>query len=663
MKLSIVIVNYNVKFFLEQCLISVAKAIEKIDAEIIVVDNNSIDGSIKMLKEKFPRVYLIENSENVGFSKANNQAIKQSKGEYILLLNPDTLLEDDTLKKVLAFADEKPDAGGIGVKMIDGQGRFLPESKRGLPTPDVAFYKIFGLSKLFPYSKTFGKYHLTYLDENEIHEVDVLSGAFMLLRKSVINKTGLLDETFFMYGEDIDLSYRIKKAGYKNYYFPKTRIIHYKGESTKKSSVNYVFVFYKAMIIFAQKHFTKKNANLFSLIINTAIYIRASLAILSRFLKSVFLPSFDLIIIFSGILFIKNFWQQTMFYQDIEYYPTIFITAVVPTYILIWLLSVFIIGGYRKPIKLWKIFQGICIGTIIILVIYALLPETYRFSRALILLGAFWSILSMTLLRYLLHLSKLKGFKIGSTATRIGIIGSKSETLRISILLSQFSKNPEFMGFIDYFNGEQTENNSIGHFEQLTEIIGIYNLNELIFCAKDLPYDIIIDKMSELQAFDINFKIVPPESAFIVGSNSIETPDSFWAININSISKNANLRKKYSLDFVLGIFFLLLSPLIIAFIKEKKSFFINIFDILTFKKTWIGYTPVLQNHKLPKIREGILSPDNLFKNIDFTPELIEKINTMYARNYKVRNDLRIIFKNINKLGNKWKEVPIVIGRV
>jgi len=651
MKLSIVIVNYNVKFFLEQCLISVAKAIEKIEAEVIIVDNNSIDGSIKMLKEKFPQVHLIENNENFGFSKANNQAIKECKGEYILLLNPDTLLEDDTLKKILAFADETPDAGGIGVKMIDGKGRFLPESKRSLPTPDIAFYKIFGLAKLFPNSKTFGKYHLTFLDENEINEVDILSGAFMLLRKSVIIKTGLLDETFFMYGEDIDLSYRIKKAGFKNYYFPKTRIIHYKGESTKKSSVNYVFVFYKAMIIFAQKHFSKNNAKIFSLIINTAIYIRALVAILSRFFRSVFFPIIDFILIFSGIIFIKNFWQHTMFYQDIGYYPTIFVTTVVPVYILIWILSVFLIGGYEKPVNLWKLFQGIAIGTLIILVIYALLPESFRFSRALILLGALWSVISMVLIRLLLHLTKLKGFKIGSKSLRIAIIGSKSESERISLLLNQFSKNPEFMGFINCDDKGNIDNNSLGHFEQLKEIIDIYKLNELIFCAKDLPYDKIIDKMSELHSFDINFKIVPPESIFIVGSNSIESPDSFWAININSISKIANLRKKYALDIVLAIFFLLLSPLLTAFVKNKIAFFSNIFDVFSFKKTWVSYNSSLNNQKLPKIRNGILSPDNLFKNIKFTPELIEKINLMYARNYKLRNDLAIILKNISKLGN------------
>jgi len=219
------------------------------------VDNNSVDGSEEMVKEKFPGVCFIANKENVGFARANNQAISRSTGEFILLLNPDTVVEEDTFIKCIRFMDEHPEAGAMGVKMLDGKGNFLPESKRSFPTPTVAFYKAFGLSRLFPRSKTFARYHLGHFSENETHEVEVLSGAFMFIRKSAIDKAGLLDENFFMYGEDIDLSYRITQGGYKNYYFAESNIIHYKGESTKKSSVNYVFVFYRAMIIFAKKHF------------------------------------------------------------------------------------------------------------------------------------------------------------------------------------------------------------------------------------------------------------------------------------------------------------------------------------------------------------------------------------------------------------------------
>lgn len=292
MDISVVIVNYNVKYFLEQCLQSVRLASEGLATEVIVVDNNSSDNSSEMVQEKFPEVLYIANKENVGFSRANNQAIRIAKGRYVLLLNPDTIVEKDTFQKCIAFIDQHSDCGGLGVKMINGAGVFLPESKRGLPTPSVAFYKIFGLSTLFPKSKKFGRYTLSYLNNDETNEVEILAGAFMMLRKATLDKIGLLDEDFFMYGEDIDLSYRIILGGYKNFYFPETRIIHYKGESTKKSSVNYVFVFYRAMIIFCKKHF-QNNWKILRFFINIAVYLRALFAIFNRILKTIFVKPFQ----------------------------------------------------------------------------------------------------------------------------------------------------------------------------------------------------------------------------------------------------------------------------------------------------------------------------------------------------------------------------------
>ena len=309
MKLSVIIVNYNVKHFLEQCLQSVHKAIKNIDAEVFVVDNNSVDQSVELVKDKFPFVKLIINKENTGFSVANNQAIRVSKGEYVLLLNPDTIVEEDTFEKCISFMDSKPNAGAIGVKMVDGKGKFLPESKRSLPTPAVAFYKIFGLSSLFPKSKRFGAYHLSYLAEDEVNEADILAGAYMFMRKEALDKVGLLDETFFMYGEDIDLSHRIIQGGYKNYYFPETRIIHYKGESTKKGSLNYVFLFYKAMIIFAKKHFSGSNASVFTLLINLAIYLRAFISLTRRLINKIALPLFDYGLILIGMIYLTNYWE------------------------------------------------------------------------------------------------------------------------------------------------------------------------------------------------------------------------------------------------------------------------------------------------------------------------------------------------------------------
>ena len=253
-KLSIVIVNYNVKYILEQCLIAVYAAIKGLDTEIIVVDNHSTDDSVQYLRPVFPEVVFIENNENTGFAKANNQAIRLCKGEYILLLNPDTVIGEDCLHNICRFMDEHPEAGAAGVKMLNAYGAFLPESKRSFPTPWVSFCKLFGLSNLFSQSKRFAAYSLPYLDPDKQHRVDILAGAFLFLRHEALKKAGLLDESFFMYGEDIDLSYRIVLSGYQNYYLPEC-ILHYKGESTKKGDKKYLHAFYNAMLIFYGKYY------------------------------------------------------------------------------------------------------------------------------------------------------------------------------------------------------------------------------------------------------------------------------------------------------------------------------------------------------------------------------------------------------------------------
>ena len=247
--LSVVIVNYNVQYFLEQCILSVQEASNNLAVEIIVVDNNSKDRSCEMLQEKYPEVKLIQNKDNTGFSKANNQGVAIAKGAYVLILNPDTVVAEDTLDLILGFAKSKQNLGILGVKLIDGTGDFLPESKRGIPTPAVSFNKLFGIS-----SKQTGKYYATHLNENETGVIDVLVGAFMLLKRSIYLEVNGFDEDYFMYGEDIDLSYKILNKGYQNFYYADTSVIHYKGESTKKD-IKYLRYFHEAMKIFYRKHF------------------------------------------------------------------------------------------------------------------------------------------------------------------------------------------------------------------------------------------------------------------------------------------------------------------------------------------------------------------------------------------------------------------------
>ncbi len=569
------------------------------------------------------------------------------------MLNPDTIVEEDTFSRVVDFMDEHEDAGGLGVKMVDGKGNFLPESKRGLPTPTVAFYKIFGLSKLFPKSKIFGKYHLGYLDKEEIHEVEILSGAFMLLRKSVLDKIGYLDETFFMYGEDIDLSYRIIQGGYKNYYFPKTRIIHYKGESTKKSSVNYVVVFYRAMVIFARKHFSAKNAKLFSFLINLAVYFRAFLAILNRFVKKIALPIIDAILLLAGIIGIKNYWEHNVIFPDGGEYPIEIVSIAIPLYILILLVSVFLSGGYDRPVRLPKIFQGLFIGTVIILTVYALLPESYRFSRALIVFGASWGLLSMFGIRFLLHLLKFKSFRLGINLNkRFAIVGHKEEAERVAELLRKADMNPGFIGLVGISEDTSTKEGFIGYLDQIKDIINIYKIDEVIFCAKDLPAQNIIDKMSDLNVSQIEFKIAPPESLSIIGSKSINTSGDLYIVDLDSITKQNNKRSKRFLDIVVSILLLITFPIGMIISRKPGGYIRNVFYVLFGRKTWVGYriTKNSTDHKLPKIRPGILNPTDILKNKDISNETIDRLNLLYARDYKVINDLNILIKGFRNLG-------------
>ena len=276
MKLSVVIVNYNVKYFLEQCLHSLEQAAAGISHEVIVVDNASTDGSTAYITSRFPNIKWMACRENNGFSKGNNIAIAQAKGEYILMLNPDTIVTKEAIEGCMEFMDAHANAGACGVYMLRTDGTFAPESRRALPTPFVSFCKMSGLSKLFPKSRTFGRYYMQYLDKEKTTPIEIISGAYMMLRNKTIKKTGALDEDFFMYGEDIDLSYRILKAGYSNYYLP-VRILHYKGESTNKSSYRYVHTFYRAMQLFFKKHYSHYSL-LVSLPINIAIWTRALLA-------------------------------------------------------------------------------------------------------------------------------------------------------------------------------------------------------------------------------------------------------------------------------------------------------------------------------------------------------------------------------------------------
>ena len=635
--LSVVIVNYNVEHFLEQCLNSVLKARQKNNIEIFVVDNNSSDGSVEMVKQKFPNVILIANKDNRGFSSANNQAIKISKGRNILLLNPDTVVEERTFDKVVDFMNSHDDCGGLGVRMVDGKGDFLPESKRGLPTPLVAFYKIFGLSSIFPKSKKFGAYHLGYLDEFEINQIDILSGAFLCVSKSALEKVGLLDETFFMYGEDIDFSYRITQEGFKNYYFPETTIIHYKGESTKKSSINYVFVFYKAMVIFAEKHFSKKNAKVFSLAIHLAIYFRASLAILNRFIKFSFPFLVDFLINLTGLFLLTNHWKSA----DIHF-PEFVFKYSIPIYSATWLLSALFFGVYDKEPKRTAILKSTLFGTALILLTYGLLPKEWQFSRVFILIGALWIVSAHFIKSCMLNLMRYDQLKYQNLVKKNFILcGDINESSRVEDLLNETYPN---IGRIEKI---ETEHNLSSEITKLLFKESKTGFNELIFCAKNISPSEIIGCMNQLAGQDLHFKIAQPDTSFIIGSDSIETRGDLYTMKINTIKRADNLRSKRLFDITVASFGLISTPLIIWFFKNKTKFLQNLITVLRGQVSIVGYCSSNEENNekktsLPSLKKGLLNP--LSGNTVNDHKIIDQVNINYAKEYSIIKDFRVLIK-------------------
>ncbi|MFN8436916.1 MAG: glycosyltransferase [Cytophagales bacterium] len=645
-KLAVIIVNYNVKYFLEQALLTVYKASEHIHTHIIVVDNNSVDGSVQMIEEKFPEITLIANKENVGFSKANNQGILIADSEYILLLNPDTVVQEDTFTKCIQFLDNTPTCGALGVKMIDGKGNFLPESKRGLPTPEVAFYKLFGFSKLFPKSKTFGKYHLSYLSENETHEVEVLSGAYMMMRQDALLKAGVLDETFFMYGEDVDLSYRIIQAGYKNYYFADTSIIHYKGESTKKSSIKYIFTFYQAMLIFAQKHFTSKQASLLSFIVNVGIYFKIGVELIKQRISLLFPYLLDFGLIWLIMIPISVYWGLH-FKPEPVLFDNLFLKYILPIQSLMWVTITFFSGGYDKPFAHIKILRGVFFATIFISAISNFISEI-RYSRGLIIVGAIVSYTLIVLTKFVLHYIRFKNLDINFKKPKNALLlGSYSECIRVNKIIQKTGASISVKGYLNDLDAHDSKMPFLGTYSQFNEVLNFYNIDEVLFCSKDIESRKIIKLMQKCLNPKIDFKIIPEQTDYIIGSNSSNSQGNIYTIDIVfNILKSELVRNKRVIDLVFSILTILFLPILVLFQNNKWCFIKNIFKVIWGTHSWVGISKQ-SKIKLPSIKDGIIIYPNGFNCSD---EEKYHLEFEYAKNYSIYDDIAIILKNLSNLG-------------
>jgi len=644
LQLSIIIVNYNVKYFLEQCLHSVSKAIEQLNAEVWVVDNASTDGSEAYLMPKFPWVRWMANHQNAGFAKANNQALEKCTGKYVLYLNPDTLLPEDCLVKCLSFMEAHDEAGSLGIRMIDGSGSFLPESKRSFPSPATSFYKLIGLSSLFPLSKCFVRCALGVLYEHKDDEVDVLAGAFMIVRRSLLQVLNGFDETFFMYGEDIDLSYRVQQAGYKNYYFSQSEIIHFKGESTRKGSLNYVRMFYNAMRIFVKKHYGGSAARLFNVFIQVAIVLRGAFSAVINAVIKIGLPLVDTLIIFGCFQLVNAAWIH--FVRNGDRFGSELVKISLPGFTLVFLLSATLAGIYDNKYKPLKALYAAVVAIVVMLAVYSLLPERFRFSRGVILFSGLTALLAITLLRAVL--SRWRMVQDDDEDRRHHqtlVVGTPGEFREVQALLQHAGLSNRIMGRVAV-NGDKEE--AVVTLDQLAALVNTVQVREVIFAEGKLTYKDIIRQVQQLPA-GICVRFHATGSQSIVGSDSKDTSGEYVSMEgTYQLAHPYQKRMKRIIDVGLAVLLLVTFP-VQVFVCGSRIVS-NALNVLLHRKTWVGYHQTCP--LLPSLPAGVLNTSGYAQHTSqaHQSEQPSKLDEWYARFYDWPTDLKLILKNFRQLG-------------
>ena len=642
--ISIIIVNYNVRYFLEQCLHSVQRSVRNLQVEVIVVDNASNDGSVEYLQPKFPWVQFIASQQNLGFAKANNVALKQCKGAYVLFLNPDTLLPEDCLEKCFSFLQDHANAGALGIRMIDGSGAFLPESKRSFPSPVTSFFKLIGLNALFPTSKIFGRYSLGFLDEHKNHEVDVLAGAFLMGKKDLLLRLNGFDETFFMYGEDVDLSYRVQQAGYKNYYFSGSSIIHFKGESTKKGSLNYVKMFYNAMSIFVSKHYSGGRARVFRFFIQLAILLRAALSATINLVVKIGLPLFDALLILGSFNLVNYLWVNFMRHGD-GFVPRL-VNISLPGFTLVFLFAATLAGIYDNKYKPAKAFYAALVAIIVMLAVYSLLPERFRFSRGVILFGGLTALLYITLFRWMLQWwGVVEDVDERKRQQQTLIVGTTEEFGETMGLLKQAGLSNRVLGRVA---ANESEDDAVASLPQLQSLMQNIQAKEIIFCQGFLSYQTIIQSIQQLPA-NICVRFHAHGSGSIVGSDSKDTSGEFVAVEGNfQLADPYQKRMKRIVDVAVSLLILATFPIHLFLLGIKGLY--HALLVLINKKTWVGFTSY--HTHLPLLKPGILNTNGepSTNQMPLGANELAQIDLWYARQYNWTNDLDIILKNYRKLG-------------
>ena len=593
---------------MKQTLESVYKSVSGIETEVFVVDNNSFDGSSQMVRSTYPDVILIENSENQGFSKANNKGLKRAKGDYVLILNPDTVVQEDTFKTLIKFLDEHPEAGAASCKVLNADGTLQLACRRSTPTPLVVLPKILGLSTLFPKSKLLAKYNLTYLDEDEVSEVDAVSGSFVMVRKRVIEEIGLFDEDFFMYGEDLDWFFRMRKAGYKIYYVPYTKIIHYKGESIRAAGFDAIGMFYKAQIQFVRKHFRKSKSVFAVMFLYFGIILRGSLSYAVKTGVTLAPLLMDTVLMQLSLLLAIRIKFGSL--NEINEY--LIIDGI---YTAVWLLSFYIIGVYKKrrlsaTYAAWGVIFGFFVNTT-----FTFFFNQFAYSREVLIWLLLLNIIILPAWRIGIRLARKTGLvpflgTLGKTMIlrRTAIVGSKEEAKRITHkILDRIEYGYTIEGFIDKNSPDSSLENPtyLGNVTDIAEIVSARKITDIIFSTESYSYEEVMDIIDKVKHNKMNFKIVPKQMDFIIGKSSVESIEELSIIDIEfSIDKLINRIIKRSLDLIISslLLILLLPFALISFLFFGRS--IKVVDLLL-RNNRVRKAYLLS--KSDKIQSGILS--------------------------------------------------------
>jgi GT2 family glycosyltransferase len=653
LQLSIIVVNYNVRDFLHQALRSLDKARAGLKSEIIVVDNASGDGSVEMLRSRFPKIRVITSDVNLGFAKANNLALKVAKGEYCLLINPDTVVQEDTLRVMVEFFRDHPDVGLAGCKILNPDGTFQLACRRSFPSPWVAFTKLFGLAALMPKSKMFGKYNLTYRDPDQVYEVDAVSGSFMMVRRQAYQEVGGLDEEFFMYGEDLDWCYRIQHAGWKIYYVPTTSIIHYKGESTRRSSLNEIRTFYEAMHLFVRKHHGR--SNVLARTLKLGISITARIALIKSLLRPMDYALIDFLIVPLSMICAEFIWRGSVFLYPSYAYPIVF---VVPATIVVGVL--YASGVYTsRSMSVSRSIVAVLISYLIISTLIAFF-KTYAFSRMIVVISG---VLCMFFVPgWRVALRAFGKVRVGGRRSVLGrrtlIVGTDPSAQQLLNKLRNYvAGDYEVVGFVDETMGRVGkkihEVPILGSYENIAKVAKEYKISDMIFSPQSISYTNILAMISTTREQAINFHLVPRTMDVIIGKGNV---DSLNEVPLIEISYNIELplhRLTKRLFDLLISGLLLMSVYPIFRLKERSgekrstSLIHRMPSVFRGATSLVGPSSTQHGSKHRNLfigRPGLTGMVQLQGDRLLSQDEIDQLNLYYARNQSVMLDIEILLK-------------------